>query len=140
MQEGDTAKLSSLKEESHTEGGGAVLQSSRLAELVAEQAADKKAVDVAILDVRGVVSYSDFFVICSGGTDRQVKAIHDAVYSGLKKDHGLLPRRVEGLPEARWVLMDYIDVVLHIFVPEAREFYRLERLWGDVPRVEVDEG
>ena len=72
-------------------------------------------------------------MICSGGTDRQVKAIHDAIHIGCKDEHGLLPRRVEGLAQARWVLMDYLDVVVHVFVPEVREFYALERLWGEVP-------
>jgi ribosome-associated protein len=109
----------------------------RLAQLAASYAADKKAIDLTVLDLRGVSSYTDFFVLCSGNTDRQAKAIHDAVHEGLKKDHGQLPRRVEGLGEARWILMDYFDVVVHVFVPEVREFYRLEQLWGDVPRVDV---
>ncbi|MBI5106193.1 MAG: ribosome silencing factor [Solirubrobacterales bacterium] len=110
----------------------------RLAQLAASYCADKKAIDLVCLDLRGVSGYTDFFVICSGGTDRQVKAIHDAVHEGLKKDHGLLPRRVEGVGEARWVLMDYLDVVVHVFVPEVRDFYRLEQLWGDVPRLELE--
>ena len=105
----------------------------QLAETIAAQAADKKAIDIAELDLRGVLGYTDFFVVCSGNTDRQTKAIHDAIHQGLKKDHGLLPRRVEGLGEARWILMDYLDVVVHIFTPEARDFYRLEQLWGEVP-------
>ena len=71
--------------------------------------------------------------LASGGSDRQAKAIHDGIHEGLKKQHGLLPRRVEGLREARWILMDYLDVVVHVFTPEARGFYRLEQLWGDVP-------
>ena len=81
-----------------------------------------------------MLGYTDFFVICSGNTDRQAKAIHDGIHLGLKKDHGLLPRRVEGLGEARWILMDYLDVIVHVFTPEAREFYRLEQLWGEAPR------
>ena len=85
------------------------------------------------LDLRGVLGYTDYFVICSGNTDRQTKAIHDRIHQGLKKEHGLLPRRVEGLGEARWILLDYLDVVVHVFTPEAREFYGLERLWGEVP-------
>ena len=104
-----------------------------LADLVAGYAADKKAIDVVELDLRGILGYTDFFVVCSGNTDRQVKAIHDGIHEGMKKEHGLLPRRVEGLSEARWVLMDYLDVVVHIFTPETREFYALERLWGEVP-------
>ena len=109
-----------------------------LARQIADYAADKKAIDVAELDLRGVLGYTDFFVVCSGNTDRQTKAIHDGIQQGLKKEHGLLPRRVEGLAEARWILMDYFDIVVHVFVPEVREFYRLEQLWGDVPRMDVE--
>ena len=110
-----------------------------LARQIADYAADKKAIDIAELDLRGVLGYTDFFVVCSGNTDRQTKAIHDAIHQGLKKDHGLLPRRVEGLAEARWILMDYLDVIVHVFTPEAREFYRLEQLWGEAPRRAVAE-
>jgi ribosome-associated protein len=113
------------------EGG---LEPARLAEQIVDYAADKKAIDVVELDLRGVLGYTDYFVVCSGNTDRQVKAIHDGIHQGLKKDHGLLPRRVEGLGQARWILMDYLDVVVHVFTPEAREFYRLEQLWGEAPR------
>ena len=105
----------------------------QLAETIAAQAADKKAIDVVELDVRGVVNYTDFFLVCSGNTARQTKAIHDGIHQALKDDHGVLPRRVEGLGEARWILMDYLDVVVHIFTPDARDFYRLEQLWGEVP-------
>ncbi len=105
-----------------------------LARLIADYAADKKAIDVAELDLRGVLGYTDFFVVCSGNTDRQVKAIHDRIHQGMKKEHGLLPRRVEGLGESRWILMDYLDVIVHVFTPDAREFYRLEQLWGEAPR------
>jgi len=104
-----------------------------LAETIAALAADKKAADLVEIDVRGVVGYTDFFLVCSGNTARQVKAIHDGIHQTLKDEHGLLPRRVEGLAEARWVLMDYLDVVVHIFTPDARGFYRLEQLWGEVP-------
>jgi ribosome-associated protein len=106
----------------------------RLAELVATYAADVKAIDPVELDLRGVLGYTDYFVICTGNTDRQTKAIHDRIHERMKKDHGLLPRRVEGLSEARWILMDYLDVIVHIFTPEAREFYRLEQLWGEAPK------
>jgi ribosome-associated protein len=106
----------------------------RLADLVAGYAADVKAIELVELDLRDVLGYTDYFVICTGNTDRQTKAIHDRVHERMKKDHGLLPRRVEGLPEARWILMDYLDVVVHVFTPEAREFYRLEQLWGEAPK------
>jgi len=105
----------------------------QLAETIASFAADKKAVDVLELDVRGVLTYTDFFLVCSGNTARQTKAIHDGIHQSLKDEHDLLPRRVEGLREARWILMDYLDVVVHIFTPDARDFYRLEQLWGEVP-------
>ena len=114
------------------------LSPERLATTIAAHAADKKAIDIVALDLREVAGYTDFFVICSGNTDRQTKAIHDAIHLGLKKRHGVLPRRVEGLGEARWVLMDYLDVVVHVFTPETRDYYRLEALWGDVPRVEFN--
>jgi ribosome-associated protein len=114
------------------------LDPARLADEVAALAADKKAIDVVVLDLREVAGYTDFFVICSGNSDRQAKAIHDGIHLGLKQEHRLLPRRVEGLAEARWILMDYLDVVVHVFTPETRDFYRLEQLWGDVPRRAFD--
>jgi ribosome-associated protein len=107
--------------------------SEQLAAQIAAYAEDKKASDIALLDLRSVVDYTDYFVVCSGSSDRQVKAIHDAIHIGCKESHGLLPRRVEGLSQSRWVLMDYLDVVVHVFIPEVREFYGLERLWGEVP-------
>ena len=104
-----------------------------LVEAIAGYAGDVKAIDIVALDVRGVLDYADFFVVASGNTDRQTKAIHDRIHEGMKKDHGLLPRRVEGTQEAKWILMDYLDVVIHIFTPETRSFYALEKLWGEVP-------
>jgi ribosome-associated protein len=84
-----------------------------------------------------MISYTDFFVVCSGRTDRQVKAIHDAIHLGMKTQLGLLPQRVEGLPQARWVLLDYLDVIVHVFTPETRAYYRLEQLWGEAPTLAV---
>jgi ribosome-associated protein len=110
------------------------IEPTRLAELISGYASDVKALDIAELDLRGVLGYTDYFVICSGGTDRQTKAIHDRIHENMKKQHGLLPRRVEGLGEARWILMDYLDVIVHIFTPDAREYYRLEQLWGEAPK------
>jgi ribosome-associated protein len=109
------------------------LDSVALAERIAEVASDRKAIDIRVVDLRGVVGYTDFFVICSGNTERQTKAIHDAIHQDLKRSQGLLPRRSEGEREARWILLDYLDVVVHIFTPEARAFYRLEQLWGEAP-------
>jgi ribosome-associated protein len=113
------------------------LQGEALVDRIASIASDRKAIDIRVLDVRGMVGYTDFFVICSGNTERQTKAIHDAVHEDLKAD-GVLPRRVEGAREARWVLMDYLDAVVHIFTPDAREFYRLEQLWGEAPARSVE--
>ena len=109
-----------------------------LTQAIAALAADKKAIDIVALDLRGIAGYTDFFLICSGGSDRQTKAIHDGIHQGLKKEHDTLPRRVEGLTEARWILMDYLDCVVHVFTPDTRDYYRLEQLWGDVPRLELD--
>jgi len=104
-----------------------------LVDRIAAIAADRKAIDIRVIDLRGIVSYTDFFVICGGNTERQTKAIHDAIYRELKDEEGLLPRRSEGEREARWILLDYLDCVVHIFTPEAREYYRLEQLWGEAP-------
>jgi ribosome-associated protein len=106
---------------------------------IAAQAADKKAHDVIELDLRGVLGYTDYFVVCTGNTERQAKAIHDGILRGLKDTLGLTPRRVEGLTQAHWILMDYLDVVVHIFTPDTREYYRLEALWGEAPMREVAE-
>ncbi len=111
----------------------ATVDAATLARRIADLAAEKKATDVRVLDLRGIVSYTDFFVICSGNTERQTKAIHDAVYQELKDADGLLPRRTEGGREARWILLDYLDCVVHIFTPDARDYYRLEQLWGEAP-------
>ena len=109
-----------------------------LADRIAEIASDRKAIDIRVIDLRGIVGYTDLLVVCSGNTERQTKAISEAIHQRLKDDHGLLPRRVEGEREARWILMDYLDCVAHVFTPDARSFYRLEELWGDVPAVELE--
>jgi ribosome-associated protein len=109
----------------------------KLATAIVHFAEDRKALDIVQLDLRGIIGYTDYFVICSGRSDRQVKAIHDAIHAGMKAEHGILPRKVEGVSEARWVLMDYLDVVVHVFTPETREYYRLEQLWGEAPATAV---
>jgi ribosome-associated protein len=108
-----------------------------LAEAIVHYAADRKALDIVQLDLRNMIGYTDYFVICSGRGERQTKAIHDGIHEGLKSAHRRLPERVEGLPGARWILMDYLDVVVHVFVPDTREYYRLEQLWGEAPAVAV---
>ena len=87
--------------------------------------------------MRTVCDYTDFFVLATGRNPRQAKAIHDEVAHELKRGHRLMPRSVSGLPEATWIVGDYLDVVLHVFTPETREYYRLEDLWNDVPKLEA---
>jgi ribosome-associated protein len=88
--------------------------------------------------MRPVCTYTDFFVIASGQNPRQTVAIYDEVRERLKKENGLAPHSAEGKSEAKWIVADYIDVVLHVFTPDARMFYKLEDLWGDVPFIEVE--
>jgi ribosome-associated protein len=113
------------------------MSSDALARRLAAIADDKGATDLVALDVRTLVSYTDYLVICTARNERQAKAIFDEVHQQLKRD-GWLPARVEGVREAEWVLMDYLDAVLHIFTPELRERYRLEVLWGEAGRLELD--
>ncbi|HEV3046195.1 MAG TPA: ribosome silencing factor [Solirubrobacteraceae bacterium] len=113
--------------------GQARMQGEQLLGEIVRYAEDKKAIDLVELDLRGVLGYTDYFVICSGNTGRQAKAIHDGILEGLKREHERLPRRVEGSADTGWILMDYLDVVVHVFTPETREFYRLEQLWGEAP-------
>jgi ribosome-associated protein len=99
-------------------------------------AADKKAVDLVVLDLRKASAFTDFFVIVTGATTRQVHAIAEGVRDALART-GAKPALIEGLDRAEWVLVDYFDFVVHVFTPATREFYGLERLWGDAERVEV---
>ena len=115
----------------------AALTPADMVRAIARYASDRKALEIVQLDLRGIIGYTDFFLICSGRSGRQVKAIHDGIHQGMKGDHHLLPERVEGLAEARWVLMDYLDVIVHVFTPDARSYYRLEQLWGEAPMQEV---
>lgn len=103
---------------------------------MAELAGDKKAADIVILDMRAVCTYTDYFVICSGRSARQSQAISDEVRYRLKQE-GTTPSRVEGEQDGDWILIDYLGVVVHVFTPEARDFYRLENLWKDAPRLEA---
>ena len=105
---------------------------------IASLAQEKLAEDVVILDMRPACSYTDFFVICTGRNARQTKAIWDEVHERLKHDERVLPQHVEGASEGTWIVGDYLDTVLHVFTPEARGYYRLDELWGDVPSVSVE--
>jgi len=114
------------------------LTSLAQARRIAGLAQEKLARDVVILDMRPVCTYTDYFVICTGQNFRQTKSIHDEVHARLKHDGRTLPRSVEGERDASWIVADYLDVVLHVFTPETRKYYRLEELWGDVPSVELE--
>lgn len=104
----------------------------------AQAAASKKAHDIVLVDMRGLVDYTDYMVVCTGNTPRQTKAVGDEVRRVLKEELGILARRVEGEREAEWVLMDFLDIVVHVFTPQAREFYRLDRLWKEAPQEVVE--
>jgi ribosome-associated protein len=114
------------------------LSSLEHARRIAALAQEKLAEDVVILDMRPVCTFTDYFVIATGRNPRQTAAIWDEVHGRMKKEERLVPRSADGTQEGTWILADYLDVVLHVFTPEARGFYRLEELWGDVPAVEVD--
>jgi ribosome-associated protein len=122
----------------------AAAQTSRKKKLPAEisravdAALDKKAQDVVVLDLRGTPAFTDFFVLCSGLNQRQVKAIADAVEEALRASK-VRPAHVEGYDRAEWVLMDFFTFIVHVFTPQTRAFYGLERLWGDADRIDVSE-
>jgi len=99
----------------------------------AELSLELKAHEVIVLDLRGISTATDYFVIASGTSDVQVKAIAEHIVDELREE-GVRPQHVEGVSGGRWVLLDYIDFVVHVFHPQARSFYQLENLWGDAPR------
>jgi ribosome-associated protein len=103
--------------------------------LAVEAAQEKKAIDVAVLDLRKCAAFTDHFVICSGGNPRHIRAVADAVVQALASV-GIEAAHVEGYDRSEWVLLDYFDFIVHIFSPEARSFYDLERLWGNAERLE----
>ena len=113
-------------------------QSEGLARQLAAIADSKKAEDLVVLDMRELVAYTDFLVICTARSERQARAIVDEVRLRVKRETGLLPGGVDGGGEAGWTILDYLDCVLHVFTPEARERYGLEELWRDAPRLELD--
>jgi ribosome-associated protein len=114
------------------------LDSITFANKVAELIFNKKGYDVRILDLKEVASFADYFVICSADSDTQVKAIADEVDKTLR-DQGLKSWHKEGYKSLNWVLIDYVDVVVHVFKKDMREFYNLEKLWGDAPVIEVED-
>jgi len=114
------------------------LNSLEQARTIAAIAQEKLGRDVVILDMQPVCAYTDYFVVVTGGNPRQTKSIWDEVHAVMKRDHGVLARNTDGQQEATWIVGDFVDVVLHVFTPEAREFYRLEDLWDDVPHETVE--
>jgi ribosome-associated protein len=113
------------------------MEPEALARRLAELADSKGATEILALDMRDLVSYTDFLVICTGRNERQAKAISDEAGLRMKREQRMLPRQVEGGPAAGWMVLDYLDCVLHVFTPEARDRYRLEQLWEDAPRLEL---
>jgi ribosome-associated protein len=113
------------------------LDSTALARRLAELADAKGAADIVVLDMRKLVSYTDFLAICTARNERQAKAIVDEARLGLKRDSGLLPGGTDGESSAGWIVLDYLDAVLHVFTVEARERYQLEDLWREAPHVDV---
>ena len=109
----------------------------RLATLCAEYAANKKAENIVAIDLRGISSFTDFFVICSGTSEPHLKAIAGEIQERLREDHGIRPTGVDGYPMSPWVIVDYGDVLVHIFHQEKRAFYGLEDLWSDAPRLQL---
>ena len=105
---------------------------------VVEAARAKKAVGLTVLDLRSASAFADFFVICSGQTGRQVKAIADAIEEALKKA-GVRPSHIEGYEHAEWVLVDCFDFIVHVFTPQTRTFYSLERLWGEAVEINLSD-
>lgn len=111
------------------------MQSRTCAQLAADYALDKKAFNLRLLEVRELSSLTDYLLLASGRSDRQVQAIAEGIRLGLKKDHETLPLAVEGMEEGRWVLLDYGDVMVHVFQEPVREFYDLDGLWSEAPTV-----
>jgi ribosome-associated protein len=111
--------------------------SDKLARLCAKLAAEKKAADIIAIDLREISGFTDFFVVCSGSSEPQLKAILGEIRDKLKEEHGLRPLAVDGFPMSQWVVLDYGDVVVHIFHESKRAFYAIEDLWGDAPRLKL---
>jgi ribosome-associated protein len=117
-----------------------ILETKEKAFLCARYALDKRAFDVIVVDIRKLSSLTDFLVIASGNSDRQVQAIAEAVRLGFKNKAEYTLLGMEGMKEGRWVLLDYGDVMVHLFQPAVREFYDLESMWSEAPRVELPAG
>ena len=117
----------------------ATLAAEAVVRIAAHAALDKKAIDLAVLDLQGLSTIADFFLVCSARSTTQAETIAEAVRGALRAE-GVRPRHNEGSAESGWLLLDYGDVVVHVFLEETRGFYALERLWGDAPLVSVEGG
>jgi ribosome-associated protein len=116
------------------------ITSEKLATICGELASNKKAEDIVILDLREISTFTDFFVICSATSEPHLKAIAGEVETRLKEDYKISAAAVDGFPASQWIVLDYLQVVVHVFHRDKREFYSLEDLWGDAPRIELESG
>jgi ribosome-associated protein len=107
-----------------------------LAKTCGELASNKKAEDIVVLDLRGISTFTDFFVLCSATSEPHLKAIAGEIETRLKEDHSIRAVAIDGFPASQWIVLDYLQVVVHVFHRDKREFYSLEDLWGDAPRLE----
>ncbi|PYI63978.1 MAG: ribosome silencing factor [Verrucomicrobia bacterium] len=107
-----------------------------LATTCADLASNKKAENIVVLDLRDISTFTDFFVICSGSSEPQLKAIANEIETRLREDHSVRPVAIDGFPASQWMVLDFLQVVVHIFHQDKRAFYSLEDLWGDAPRIQ----
>jgi ribosome-associated protein len=136
-----TAAETTAAETTATEAGnpGGSPSVAELALLIAEAADHKKADDVVVLDLRGISTFTDFYVICSGSSEPQLKAIVEEIQDVLRKEAGVRARRVDGFPYSQWVVADFGEVIVHVFHESKRQHYALEDLWSDAPRMQLPE-
>lgn len=111
---------------------------AELATRIAAIADEKQATDIVALDVGSLVGYTDVMLICTARNERLAKAVHDEIHERLKHEDGLLPSRSEGVGENSWILLDYLDCIVHIFIPEMRDRYRLDQLWGEAEALDLE--
>lgn len=115
------------------------MQAKEIAELAVVYALDKKGFELKLLDVRQLSSLTDYLLLVSGRSDRQVQAIAENIKVEFKREHDLLPLAIEGMRQGRWVLLDYGEIMVHVFQPDVREFYDLEGLWSEAPEIELQQ-
>jgi ribosome-associated protein len=115
-----------------------VIEAEELARKCAAAAAAKKAERIVALDLRGISSYTDFFVVCSASSEPQLKAISNSIQDALREDYNCKPKAIDGFPASQWIVIDFGDVIVHLFHTELRERYALEDLWNDAPELEID--